>query len=454
MMYSEKILLVDDDKELLKVFAEILEYKGFNITAVSDSRKALEIVNSEKVAVVISDIIMPKIGGMELLTRIKETSPSTEVIMLTAEGSVSGAVEAVRRGAFTYMVKPADIEDLILNVRRAHDIYGVKEENSTLKQQMEDGSPPFIGSNSTIDKIRGKIETVAATDIIIMLTGESGTGKEILANAIHYKSNRKDKPFIRVNCAALTESILESELFGHERGAFTGAEKIHKGRFEMANHGTLLLDEIGELSINTQGKLLRVLQEKEFERVGGSATIKTDFRLITSTNKNLREEVEKGKFRQDLYYRINVYPIHLPALRQRRDDIPVLAAFFLKQCADEMKKQVPLLPEEALEILINYDWPGNVRELKNIIERLVVMSVNSEINISDIPEEVKYKAKAEAAPCINDRRSLSDARHQFEREYIIGILNRNEWNITKTADELKLARKNLYKKMKDYGIDN
>lgn len=454
MMYSEKILLVDDDKELLKVFAEILEYNGFNITAVSDSREALELVGREKVAVVISDIIMPKIGGMELLSRIKETSPFTEVIMLTAEGSVSGAVEAVRRGAFTYMVKPADIEDLILNVRRAHEIYNVKEENSTLKQQMEDGSPQFVGNNRTIDEIRTKIETVAATDIIIMLTGESGTGKEILANAIHYKSNRKDKPFIRVNCAALTESLLESELFGHERGAFTGAEKIHKGRFEMANYGTLLLDEIGELSINTQGKLLRVLQEKEFERVGGSATIKTDFRVITSTNKNLREEVERGRFRQDLYYRINVYPIHLPALRERRDDIPVLASYFLKQCADEMKKPVPILPDEVIEILTSYDWPGNVRELKNIIERLVVMSVNSKINMFDIPEEVKCKAKRETAKCSKDRQSLNDARHEFEREYIVGVLNQNEWNITKTADELQLARKNLYKKMKEYGISN
>jgi DNA-binding NtrC family response regulator len=454
MMYAEKILLVDDDKELLKVFAEILEYNGFNITAVSDSSEALQIVGREKVAVVISDIIMPKIGGMELLTRIKETNPSTEVIMLTAEGSVSGAVEAVRKGAFTYMVKPADIEDLILNVRRAHEIFNVKEENFTLKQQIEDGSPPFVGKNTAINDIRTKIETVAATDIIIMLTGESGTGKEILANAIHYKSNRKDKPFIRVNCAALTESILESELFGHERGAFTGAEKIHKGRFEMANYGTLLLDEIGELSINTQGKLLRVLQEKEFERVGGSATIKTDFRLITSTNKNLKEEVEKGRFRQDLYYRINVYPIHLPALRERRDDIPALAAYFLKQCADEMKKPIPQLPEEVIEILTDYDWPGNVRELKNIIERLVVVSVNSKINISDIPEEVKCKAKGQTAPWSNDRRSLNDARHQFEREYIINVLNQNEWNITRTADELQLARKNLYKKMKDYGIGN
>ena len=456
MNYTEKILLVDDDKELLKVFKQIFIINDFNIEAVSNSLEALEIVNSQKVAVVISDIIMPKIGGMELLSKIKEASPCTEVIMLTAEGSVSGAVEAVRRGAFTYMVKPAVIDELLLNVKKAYEIYMVKEENAAFKHQMAEGRLSFIGNNDKIKEIKNKISTIAPSDIIVMLTGESGTGKEIVANAIHYSSNRKDKPFIKVNCAALTESILESELFGHEKGSFTGAEKTYQGRFEMANRGTLLLDEIGELSLNTQGKLLRVLQEKEFERVGSSATIKTNFRLITSTNKNIVEEVEKGNFRQDLFYRINVFPIHLPPLRERKDDIPLLADFLLKQSSMEMNKTIPSFSPEIMEIFINYDWPGNVRELKNIIERLVVTSKNSKIRIVDIPEEVKtcnvynvYKEKTEDI----EGDSLSDARHRFEKEYILKALKDNDWNITKTAEELNLARKNLYKKMKEYNIE-
>ncbi|MDD4583974.1 MAG: sigma-54 dependent transcriptional regulator, partial [Eubacteriales bacterium] len=422
MNYTEKILLVDDDKELLKVFKQIFIINDFNIEAVSNSLEALEIVNSQKVAVVISDIIMPKIGGMELLSKIKEASPSTEVIMLTAEGSVSGAVEAVRRGAFTYMVKPAAIDELLLNVKKAYEIYMVKEENAAFKHQMVEGRLPFVGNNDKIKEIKNKISTIAPSDIIVMLTGESGTGKEIVANAIHYSSNRKDKPFIKVNCAALTESILESELFGHEKGSFTGAEKTYQGRFEMANRGTLLLDEIGELSLNTQGKLLRVLQEKEFERVGSSATIKTDFRLITSTNKNIVEEVEKGNFRQDLFYRINVFPIHLPPLRERKDDIPLLADFLLKQSSMEMNKTIPSFSPEIMEIFNNYDWPGNVRELKNIIERLVVTSKDSKIRIEDIPEEVKtcnvYKEKIEDI----EGDSLSDARHRFEKEFILKAL--------------------------------
>lgn len=467
MTCTEKLLLVDDDHELLKVYKQIFAINGFNISAVSDSTEALRIVSSQKVAVVITDIIMPKLGGMELLSKIKEVSPSTEVIMLTAEGSVSGAVEAVRKGAYTYLVKPADIKDLLLNVKKAFEVYAVKEENTVLKQQMAEGSDPLIGESGPIAEIRSKIATVAPTDIIVMLTGESGTGKEILANLIHEQSHRRNKPFVKVNCAALTESILESELFGHEKGAFTGAEKMRRGRFEMSNHGTLLLDEIGELSLNTQGKLLRVLQEKEFERVGSTETIKTDFRLITATNKNLALEVEKGRFRQDLFYRINVFQILVPPLRERKDDIPLLAEYFLKKSAAEMKKQKPDLPSDILAVFLSYDWPGNVRELKNIIERLVVMSQDGKIRKEDIPEEVKTKRAEEAggaagqgqtagsgwqAGLAGSEETLSDARHRFEKDFILKALDDNGWNITKTAEELNLARKNLYKKMKEYGI--
>lgn len=455
MNYTEKLLLVDDDRELLKVYKQIFQINGFNIEAVADSTEALRIVNTNKVAVVISDIIMPKMDGMQLLSKIKKGSPLTEVIMLTAEGSVSGAVEAVHQGAFTYLVKPANIDELLRTVRKAFEVYAVKEENNVLKQQVTEGYVPLVGNNEKMREIRNRTATVAPTDVIVMITGESGTGKEIVANLIHSQSKRSEKPFIKVNCAALTESILESELFGHEKGAFTGAEKIHYGRFEMANHGTLLLDEIGELPINTQGKLLRVLQEKEFERVGGSSTIKTDFRLITSTNKDLISEVEKGNFRQDLFYRINVFQFDVPPLRERKDDIPLLVEYFYEKSLAEMKKTKLPVPREVMEIFQDYDWPGNVRELKNIIERMVVLSQKGEMRIEDIPEQVKIKRTMGSEECFSrDDSTLANARSCFERQYILEILDRTEWNITKAAHELGIARKNLYRKMKEYKIYN
>ena len=456
MEYTEKILLVDDDTEILKIYKQIFELNGFQILTVTNAEEALKVVDSYKVAVVITDIIMPGISGMQLLSKIKERSPSVEVIMLTGEGSVSGAVEAVRKGAYNYLVKPADIEELLLNVRKAYEIYAVREENAVLKQQMLEGYAPLLGRNEKIEEIRNKIKTVAPTDIIVLLSGESGTGKEILANLIHCESSRADKAFVKVNCAALTESLLESELFGHEKGAFTGAEKMYRGRFEMANHGTLLLDEIGELSQNTQGKLLRVLQEKEFERVGSSATIKTDFRLITSTNKNLTEAVEKGTFRQDLFYRINVFPIHVPPLRERKDDIPMLVEYFAEKAAGDMKKPRPPISSQLLEMFSRYDWPGNVRELKNIVERLIAMSQNGTLRPEDIPEEVRSAAKettpAAAGLPAAEGGSLTDSRQKFEKECIVKALEENRWNVSKTAETLKIARKNLYRKMKEYGI--
>lgn len=452
------ILLVDDDTELLKIYKQIFELSDFNIAVATGSEEALRFVETHKVAVVITDIIMPKISGMELLCMIKETSPLTEVIMLTGEGSVNGAVEAVRKGAYTYMVKPADIDELLSNVRKAYELFAVREQNTVLRQQVIEGYGPLLGQNAKIEEIRNKISTVAPTDIIVLLMGESGTGKEILANLIHSESGRYDKAFVKVNCAALTESLLESELFGHEKGAFTGADRMYRGRFEMANHGTLLLDEIGELSQNTQGKLLRVLQEKEFERVGSSATIKTDFRLITSTNKNLAAEVDKGNFRQDLFYRINVFPIYVPALRERKDDIPMLVDYFIEKAAYEMKKPKPPVPEKLLEMFCGYDWPGNVRELKNIVERLVVLSQNGKFRIEDIPEEVKEGKefggeRPEEEKRTETRASLSGSRQKFEKEYILKSLDEHSWNVTKTAETLQIARKNLYRKMKEYGID-
>lgn len=452
MTYNKKLLLVDDDKDLLRIYEKIFQLNDFDVVTASDSFEALNIIKHNSIGVVVSDIIMPKMDGMVLLQKIREINSSIQVIMLTAEGSVSGAVEAVRTGAFTYMIKPADIDDLIFNIQRAFELYLLKDENSILKQHMfhQAGLAPLIGEDIKIEKIRNKVSKIAETDATVLITGESGTGKEIIANMIHYQSNRAEKPFVRVNCAALTESLLESELFGHEKGAFTGADKMHRGKFEIANQGSILLDEIGELPLNTQAKLLRVLQEKEFERVGGSVSIKTNFRLIASTNKNLHEEVEKKKFREDLYYRINVVPMVLPPLRDRKDDIKILANYFVVQLSNEMNKGITYIPAEIINAIFAYDWPGNVRELRNIMERLVVMSHDAKLNIADLPEELLMNVKIKSS--FHKKSSLAEARKEFEKEYINDALLKNNGNVSKTSNVLVIAKKNLYKKMKEYNI--
>ncbi len=449
---EDKILLVDDDLNLLKVYEQIFKMNGYNIMTTPDSTKALHMIENNYISVVITDIIMPKLDGTELLKRIKLRRSQTQVIVLTAEGSISGAVDAVKLGAFTYIVKPADIEELLFNVQRAQKLFVTYEENIVLKKQVAELSRlnPLIGKSQSIEQIRDTIEIVAKSDSAVLITGESGTGKEIIASHIHNKSKRAGKPFVKVNCAALAESVLESELFGHEKGAFTGADKTHLGRFEMANKGTLLLDEISELTLSTQAKLLRVLQEKEFERVGGCTSIHTDFRLIASTNKNLLDEIKNGKFREDLFYRLNVVPIFLPPLRDRKEDIPILAKYFLAVWSRELNKIIEPFPPDIMVAFSAYNWPGNVRELKNIIERLVVLSRGSVVSLSNLPEELKTGSK----PVLSAARSLKEARSNFEKNYIEAVLEKNNWNVASSARELKLARKNLYNKIKEYGLSS
>ncbi|MHC1721951.1 MAG: sigma-54-dependent transcriptional regulator [Aminipila sp.] len=454
--FNNQLLIVDDDKELLKVYAKIFRLNDFDVITANDGVEALEFVRRNRIGVVVADIIMPRMNGTILLQKIKEINPSIQVIMLTAEGSVSGAVESVKSGAFTYILKPADIDNLILNIQKAFEIYAISDQNRIFKDQMLEkaGMRQLVGQNYQIEEIRQKIDTFAGSEATVLITGESGTGKEIIASQIHYKSNRADQVFVKVNCAALTESLLESELFGHEKGSFTGADKAHRGKFEIANQGTLLLDEIGELSLGTQAKLLRVLQEREFERVGGNGTIKTNFRLIASTNKKLKEEIERGRFRSDLYYRINVLPIHLPPLRERKDDIAVLANYFVSQLSRETNKCISPLSSDIINILTMYSWPGNVRELRNIIERLVVMTSDSEIKLSDLPDELKQKMNLNVIKenILEINVSLLDAKKEFEKQYIIKVLSRNQGNVGKAAIEMQLARKNLYKKIKEYNI--
>ena len=443
------ILLVDDDRELLEVYEKIFRLKGFQVLSCDNSEAALTILQEHNVSVVISDIIMPRMDGMELLHAIKRIRPAVEVIMLTAEGSISGAVEAVKRGAFSYFVKPADIEELISSVKKAEELANIKEENDTLKEHIASlsDSKDFIGVSHIAENLRQKAEIIGRTDSAVLITGETGTGKEVLANMIHKNSKRVGKPFVCVNCGALNENLIESELFGSERGAYTGAEKQRKVRFETADGGTIFFDEIGELSMNMQVKLLRVLQEKSFERVGGSESIKSDFRLITATNRDLKKEVEANRFRADLYYRINIIPIEIPPLRERRQDISVLCESFLLQYAKEMNKKINSFGSQLIKMLENYDWPGNVRELRNIIERLVVLSVDGEVDIEDLPDEIRGAAEIETVPA--DLKNMTKA---FEKEYITEMINKHNGNVAKAAEEMCIARKNLYKKLNDYGI--
>lgn len=457
-MRSIPILLVDDDIELLKILKKIFTMKGFKVYAEADSTKALKMIEQREIAVVVSDIIMPKMDGQELLVACKENKPNVEMIMLTAEGSISGAVQAVKNGAFSYLVKPADIDNLIADVNKAYELYLVKEENFGLKQQLSDGISKkiFVGNDEIINNLRSYAQKIAKTDATALIMGESGTGKEVLANYIHQNSLRNGKPFICVNCAALNENLFESELFGHERGAFTGADKLKKGRFELSAGGTIFLDEIGELSLGIQAKLLRVLQEKSFERVGGVDTIESDFRLIAATNKDLKKEVENLTFREDLYYRINVMPFYIPPLRERRGDIPGLVNNFIEELSRELKKHINAVSPKMMEILVSYEWPGNVRELRNVLERLAVLANDGNLLTSDLPEEIckgsKSKFEISNYEGEGEKYSLREATKSFERRYVLAAMERNQWNISKTATELNIARKNLYKKLNEYEL--
>lgn len=446
-----KILMIDDDESFLKIHSRILQSKGYDVNTAINGEYALTMLKNEPYAVVICDIVMPGIGGIDVLNKIKNEYIDIQVIMLTGEASIPGAVEAMTFGAYTYLVKPLNIEEFLLNVERAVNFYNLNTENRILKNRIEsmEKRVQLLGNSAEIEEIKRNINIVASANSTILITGESGTGKEIVANLLHQNSSCSNGALVKVNCAALSESILESELFGHERGAFTGAISTKIGRFEIANGGTLFLDEIGEISLKLQSKLLRVLQEKEFERVGSTKIIKANFRLIAATNKNLAEGVAKGTFREDLFYRINVVPIHMPPLKDRLEDIPILLNHFLQYFCSEMRKPFMVFSDEALKILLEYSWPGNVRELRNLVERLVVFSSSTIIHTHALPKEVKNE---EITNIEDDKVPFLEAKKIFEKNYITQALKRNDWNISATAKQINIARKNLQLKIKQLDL--
>lgn len=444
---KKSILLIEDEKLMRVTLEDVLRTTGYDVMSFEKGTEALNALRDNLFDVVVTDVRLPDINGMDILRQIGGSN-DIQVIVMTAFGTIKDAVEAMKDGAFDYITKPFSIDEFLLVIERALDVKELKEENLRLKNDLAKYYcfPNIIGQSAAIKKVCNLIEKVSKTDSTVLLFGESGTGKELIATTIHYQSRRRDKPLIKVNCAAIPDGLVESELFGHEKGAFTGAVKARVGRFELANQGTIFLDEVGDIPLSTQSKILRVLQERQFERLGGSKTINVDVRIIAATNRNLEEEVKKGSFREDLYYRLNVIPITLPPLRERKEDIPFLIDFFLKKYKSIFSRDVHF-SKDAIDALTKYDYPGNIRELENITERCVTLSSSSTIQKDDLPPFI-FKIKDDRGQL-----SLADVAAEAEREYIIRILKTTKGNKTKAAEMLGISRKTLWEKMNLYEIE-
>ena len=438
------ILVVDDELVVRDSLYNWFKEDGYRVDTAEDAKMALKKLQENSWDIVLLDIKMPGMDGMELQKRIKEIDPNLIVIMITAYASVDTAVQALKEGAFDYITKPFDPDDMGHLIRNAVAQRKLTEENIQLRQKIEELSKfdEIIGDSPAMKRVFELVETVAQSDATVVIHGESGTGKELVARAIHSNSPRRYFPIIPVNCGALPEGILESEIFGHEKGAFTGAQYRRKGKLEMADGGTLFLDEISSISTKTQMDLLRALETKQFTRLGGSKEITVDFRVICATNRNLEKMVEEGTFREDLYYRINVFSIYLPPLRERRSDIPLLAKHFAETYAMAMNKQIKEISPEAMDLLVQHDWPGNVRELENAIERAMVVGKPPRIMAEDLPFQLSVKRTAPTA----------DSLEEIEKTHIKHILERMDWNITRSAEILKIDRVTLYNKIKKYGL--
>ena len=458
-MGIEKILIVDDELILRNFLAETLKRKDFNVTTAEHGEAAVALLQDNVYDLVITDMKMPGMTGIDVLRKVKELSPSTLVVVVTAFGSIENAVDAMRLGAFNYLIKPFSPDTIEAVIEKAQEHLALLQENNYLRQQVSQGGgsrsvDQVIGESVVMKRILRDVAKVAKSNASIFINGESGTGKEVIAHAIHYQSLRADRPYIRVNCAAIPETLIESEFFGHEKGAFTGANLKRMGRFELANGGTLLLDEITEIPIGLQAKLLRVIQEQEFERVGGSKSIKVDVRMVSTSNRNMQEAIEEKVFREDLYYRLNVVPIDLPPLRERRDDIIPLAEYFLERLCIENHKPQKKLEECAKKRLLDYPWPGNIRELANIIERSVVMDTAKTIAAEHlIIQQTATTTPAETRATVEEEKpSLPGgiSLHELEKQFILKTLEEQSQNRTKTAELLGISIRTLRNKLNEY----
>jgi DNA-binding NtrC family response regulator len=443
------ILVVDDEKNIREGLGKVLELDGYAVLLAAGGTQALDILSRGEVDLVITDLKMPGLSGEEVLRRAAELAPSIPVIILTGYGTIENAVQAMKDGAYDYLTKPVNMDRLSLLVQRALSTRELMLQHRAMQEELQKRGQfsNIIGKSEAMSKIFEVVQQVAPSRASVLITGESGVGKEMIADALHYNSPRKDKALIKVHCAALTETLLESELFGHERGAFTGAVARKRGRFELAHLGTIFLDEIGEISQNVQIKLLRVLQDKTFERVGGEETVEVDTRVIAATNRDLKAAIQQGEFREDLYYRLNVVNIHIPPLRERKEDIPLLIAAFVKEFAGENGKSIEAVEPKARMILYGYPWPGNVRELRNCLESAVVMCKSNIITVDDLPPHIHTEAREDYL-----RVAAGATLAEIEKEAIRATLALQNGNKTRAAEVLGIGRKTLHRKLQEYGL--
>jgi two-component system nitrogen regulation response regulator NtrX len=453
---SASILVVDDEEAIRTSLRSILEDEGYDVSVAANGVEALKIYGTDPPDLMILDIWMPEMDGLETLRRAKEFVPTTQVMMISGHGSIETAVKAIKLGAYDYIEKPLSLENVTLRVKHALEQFRLAQENRSLRTKVQQKFE-LVGQSPAMQRLRELIETAGPTNSRVLIGGENGTGKELVARAIHMHSTRSDHPFVAVNCAAIPETLIESELFGHEKGSFTGATSMKRGQFEQADGGTLFLDEIGDMSLSTQAKVLRALQEQQFTRVGGTKLMKVDVRVLAASNKDLEKEISKGQFREDLYYRLNVVPIVVPPLRARREDIPALVRHFMKTHVEEQGLRMKEVSPEAMAVFQQYEWPGNIRELRNLIERLMIMVPGFVIEASQATLSLQGRTVG-AMPAGNQPPpnslptksydSLRDARNAFEKEYISRKLREHHWNISRTAEDLKIERSHLHRKIK------
>jgi DNA-binding NtrC family response regulator len=450
MSDSASILIIDDDPTILDSCNQVLRREGYSVTPVPDGEIGLQAFKKELFHVVILDVMLPGMGGMEVMAKIKGDNPETPVIIITGYGSIGSAVEAIKQGAFEYLTKPFTPEELRISIRKAVESRNKYFESIYLREELEKITEldMIVGKSDIMKNVMDIVMRVSPSESTVLIAGESGTGKELIAREIHNHSLRRKAPFVVVDCGALVETLFESELFGHVKGSFTGATVTKHGRFEVANRGTIFLDEISNITLNIQAKLLRVIQEREVTRIGSSKSIKVDVRILAATNEDLTQCVQQGTFREDLFYRLSVVPIHLPPLRKRKEDIPSLVDHFLKKYSKRTKKQISGITHDVLKALKEYDWPGNIRELENTIERAVVLSKNDEIK----PEDLMYHGISSGSSFLNPVGGKYRSLEEIEKEYISGVLQAHHWNKSHTAKILGIDRKTLLHKIRKYGL--
>lgn len=473
---SRHVLIIDDENSIRQSLSGALKDEGYRVSVAGSGLEGIESLRADRADVVLLDIWMPGMDGIETLKLIKSEWQDQIVIMMSGHGNIETAVRSTKLGAFDFVEKPLSLERILVLLQNSVATSDLVKENQALRRQVQK-SRALVGESPGMKQIQEKVRRVAPTTGSVLITGENGTGKELVAHSVHALSPRFNKPFVEVNCAAIPEELIESELFGHEKGAFTGATQLRRGKFDLANGGTLFLDEIGDMSLKTQAKILRILQEQKFERVGGTQTISVDVRVVAATNKDLKAEIARGAFREDLYYRLNVVPFVIPPLRERKEDIPVLADHFLKEFSASHGRPPRALTAEGLKVLLTYPWPGNVRELKNLIERLVILTHESEEGrsisasalldqLSDEALTLRFQGDEPLAPRISGAeggaafsdtsgasRNLRNAREEFEKDYILKTLKDVDWNVSKAAQVLGVERSHLHKKIKGYGIE-